>query len=1571
MVTPYQGTTALAPVTTTTSPVTVTGLISSSTYTFSVAATNTNGTGAAATSSPVTTAITACPVAGATDVWTGAAGTTSWTTANNWSASHQPFSTDVACLPAGTFGATSISVPSTTVKQLISYKPLTIASGLTTTNGADFEADATWTGGIFVGPSMMIGSGSTITINGQITLFGSLAVTNAGTVQIVNGTYPIGVSQSCGTGNTASWTNTGTLAFADPGSTAMSLCSGSFTNAVGGIIIHTGAGTDYISSAEISDAGNILSPIGVLVLSTNAGSLTGGTIGGGAGQVVLSGTVSTTSSVIVADNVWVVGTLTGSTVVPAGATLHVGFDANYQVGYASSITGSVNGAGSLSVAGHYYSSIYGPGTTSIATIAADINVPAMTLGDYTAFATKPDGTPTVIGSGTAVNVAGAVTLTGSVAVVNSGAITVSQGYHSANPSNLSGGLSSPCNVPDTPALTNNGSITFTDPYGSASISLCTGSITNTNSGTLGHTASGTDTISAYQLTNAGTVTSQAGVLVWSSPNGQITGGQFAGTPGQIVINGTSTVSSSATVGDNVWVVGTLTGTTTVPAGATLHVGYDAQYQTNVNNSAGIIAGSVNGAGSLSVAGFYYASIYGPGTQSTATVAADLNVASVTMGDYTTFAAKTDGTSLQIGGGTVLNTAGDVTMTGSVAVVNNGTVNVTLGYHAANPYNLSGGIYSPCNVPDTPSWTNGGILNFTDPYGNAAVSLCTGIITNSGFIGHTAPATDSLSAAQLISTGTVTSQAGVLVWSSPNGQLNGGQVSGSTGQVVLAGTTTATVSAVVGDNVWVIGTLGGSTVVPAGATLHVGYDAKYPYSGANAGTISGTVSGAGTLSAAGFYYTSIYGQGTRSTATIAADLNVNTVTLGDYTTFADKPDGSGPQIGSGTNVTVAGDVTLTGSVALVNNGTINVTLGYHAANPYNLNGGIYSPCNVPDTPSLTNAGTLTFTDTGQAAVSLCTGTLTNSGTVGHSGTSTDTITATQLVTTGSIQPQVGVLVWSSTNSSVSGGSVGNGIGQIVLTGTITATNAAAIGDNTWVVNGTLGGTTVISAGATLHVGYDPNYQYNFNGPEGTVTGNVTGAGTLSAVGHYYNNYPFGSNTANAIVAADLNVTNVTLDAYTTLGIKPDSTPTAIDSGTTVTLVTTPTLASNLVLNNAGTIDFHTNGYFTCTTCTVTNQQGGNFIVYNPDGSFTHGFVINAGTFDNEGTIKLTGYMPGTWVVAGPNVTLPNVGLGNGETDGLRQPSWIQNLQTNSTLNQIASSLTQSGGLYSLGNKAIMYAVAALKNIGVGQCVNVNVSLGVPGSSVGLCLVVDPAGNESVAVSVSGGFSGDVSYPPSQNWDASKLLKEPEYSIDAGAMVLWKADPVNGQGFNAYTDLDGLSVCQNGALVSPDFIGVTGQHCWGPEDGVQFKLGILSTNQPGVHSGYVGVVVGTPGATTGMVLSYSVTLSCAQWYSATGQACPPVNATPPSISGTTSVGSTLQVDTGQWTTPDPSQPLTYRYQWGRCTSSSASSCYQISGATSNTYTATDADRNYYLTVWVTATNASGTSQAVAATPVGPVQ
>jgi len=42
-------------------------------------------------------------------------------------------------------------------------------------------------------------------------------------------------------------------------------------------------------------------------------------------------------------------------------------------------------------------------------------------------------------------------------------------------------------------------------------------------------------------------------------------------------------------------------------------------------------------------------------------------------------------------------------------------------------------------------------------------------------------------------------------------------------------------------------------------------------------------------------------------------------------------------------------------------------------------------------------------------------------------------------------------------------------------------------------------------------------------------------------------------------------------------------------------------------------------------------------------------------------------------------------------------------------------------------------------------------------------------------------------------------------------------------------------------------------------------------------------------------------------------PPVNVEPPTITGTASVGDTLNVSTGSWS---GSQPITYRYQWQRC-------------------------------------------------------
>src|SRR4051794_25465829 len=47
------------------------------------------------------------------------------------------------------------------------------------------------------------------------------------------------------------------------------------------------------------------------------------------------------------------------------------------------------------------------------------------------------------------------------------------------------------------------------------------------------------------------------------------------------------------------------------------------------------------------------------------------------------------------------------------------------------------------------------------------------------------------------------------------------------------------------------------------------------------------------------------------------------------------------------------------------------------------------------------------------------------------------------------------------------------------------------------------------------------------------------------------------------------------------------------------------------------------------------------------------------------------------------------------------------------------------------------------------------------------------------------------------------------------------------------------------------------------------------------------------------------------SAAGEA--PANTTPPAVSGTPAVGSTLSASTGSWT---GTAPITYSYQWRRC-------------------------------------------------------
>lgn len=118
-----------------------------------------------------------------------------------------------------------------------------------------------------------------------------------------------------------------------------------------------------------------------------------------------------------------------------------------------------------------------------------------------------------------------------------------------------------------------------------------------------------------------------------------------------------------------------------------------------------------------------------------------------------------------------------------------------------------------------------------------------------------------------------------------------------------------------------------------------------------------------------------------------------------------------------------------------------------------------------------------------------------------------------------------------------------------------------------------------------------------------------------------------------------------------------------------------------------------------------------------------------------------------------------------------------------------------------------------------------------------------------------------------------------------------------------------------------------------------------------------LLGAAGLTAALVAA--ITAFSGSGFSATAAQAQyaPKNTSPPAISGTATVGSTLTATPGSWTSS--TQP-TYSYQWKRC-DTKGNGCSNIAGATSSSYLLQAADANNSVRVDVTAKNADGSTTA----------
>lgn len=1044
-------------------------------------------------------------------------------------------------------------------------------------------ASLTWSGSVALDAGYQFAAAQTLTLTGNTalnaTLNGAGTLITSGAVVLGGGTFQQGATWDVN--GQVSETGPATLLLSSP--TTSPVC----TIAIGA----TGTfgvtdGTQILSqygNANLTNAGTLSKTTGTGTATVSAQITNSGTISATAGTLTLSGGI-TNSGTLSAST----GTL--SIVGPLSETgqLSAGNGGTINLAGGGTLAGTIttSGTGAITLTGGIFSqsaaSFATSATITLATGYQFTTSQTLTLSGNTALGANISGPGTLVTTGTAVLTGGQLQQgavwdvngqtseaasaslflysptagqTATIAIAASGSLTLNDGAQITS-------------VQNDNTITNAGTITKTSGTGTAAIS---GNLVNT--GTISASA-GTLNVGGT-IANSGTITATGATLGLGAISG--TGAITAGNGATVNFFGGGVLGSFVTATGNGLVE--LTGGTFTFGGSALNWGFHtALGSAQLNLGAGQTftlgnVGSINGFTEQGTSGGTL--ITGGNTTETGMIV-----------DQGATWQVTGTVNQQSAGLALADNASTAAQTGTLNVASTGTFNLTdntgIGATGSNATQAGFGHID-----------NAGTLAKTGGTGSSTILQS---VNNTGTIAANSGTLDIAGA--ITTTGALTVAASAALQLTGGGSLGGTLANASTTQVLLSG---APFTVGQSGKTWNGVNLASEILFTAGQSFTFG----------GIDTISGEVSGAGTLSLSG------------------------------TTSFS-----AGAEIADAGTAKVTGSASITGGTMFLDGGSADPAHGTAAA---------------AGTLAIASGGAFDFTDDlGAIGYFSVAGTVNNAGTLAKtSGTGTNTI-SDAVINSGTLVAQTGQIALS--NAVTNSGTLSATGGSIAVSGTINDTGAITIGAGENVTlsgGGLLGGTLATTGSGVLDLTQGATFAQTGS--------NVTWAGTV------FDQAIWNVASGQSLTLAGNDTLNGSFRQGGTVVVSGNSTTSgngSIGLGLTMTITGTLNIAGgqfNLdagdgITQGAGTLDVAKGGNLVLTGSTAqavtigyaidqgTINNAGTISV-GSDGSFA---TINA-ALTNTGTINATGGLlyldqavnnTGTITANGGNIDVWGALSGNG-------------------------------------------------------------------------------------------------------------------------------------------------------------------------------------------------------------------------------------------------------------------------------------------------------------------------------------